>query len=64
MDQATASQKEYTHLTLTGPCAGMTLCGGAKSPNVSHYHATYAPNAVFSDPNTCPECLRVWNSVE
>jgi hypothetical protein len=59
-----APPKEYSHLTLTGFHAGRPLCDGVKSPNVNHYHAAYAPNFVFADPNTCPACLRLWNSAD
>lgn len=56
--------KAYSHLTLTGPYAGRPLCNGFKDPALQHYHAVYAPAFVFTSPDTCPECLRIWNEAK
>jgi len=55
------ASQEYTHLTLTGYYAGRTLCGAAKSPNVAHYHAMYAPLTIINADTTCPNCREIWN---
>lgn len=53
------------HLTLCGPWAGRPLCGCDKAERTTagdtFVHATYAPDAVFTDPDTCPACVEEWN---
>lgn len=49
-----------THLTLCGSQAGQTLCGMAKSPAATHYHAMWAPDSVLQAETTCAFCRAAW----
>lgn len=48
-----------THLTLTGPLAGVTLCGN-KFVGDRTAHAAYVKDIDQLDPIACPRCVEAW----
>lgn len=50
-----------THMTLTGPNAGVPLCGAVRDSRDDYTHAIYCDE---NDDSICKACLNVWNDSE